>query len=157
MLCLVSTHTHTDTHTHTQTHTYTHTCTHTHTYIYIFIYLFIYLFIRQIPNSTTAGSTCINAKEREKKERQVRRTKMSIAQRMKPTPTRAIDALIADEEQNGKLKSFVRKCTYLEWVNNQLWCWMGNVGLLKGCVMSLGRSMAEEIDQFRMAHDRSEW
>ena len=70
--------------------------------------IIIYLFIRQTPNPGTAGSARMNAKEREKKERQVRRakkTKGSKGQRKKlPTPTRAIDALIGDEEQNGKQK-----------------------------------------------------
>ena len=47
-----------------------------------------------------------NAKEREKMERQVRRAKKTKgieAQRAKhPTPSRTNDALIGDEEQNGK-------------------------------------------------------
>ena len=50
----------------------------------------------------------VNAKEREKKERQVRRVKEKKgieAQKVKPhTPTRAIDELIGDEEQNEKQK-----------------------------------------------------
>ena len=49
----------------------------------------------------------INAKEREKKERRGRRVKKKgiKGQRTKPTtPTQDIDALIGDEEQNGKQK-----------------------------------------------------
>ena len=50
----------------------------------------------------------INVKEREKKERQVRRTnerKGIDAQRMKhPIPSQTTDALIGDVEQNGKQK-----------------------------------------------------
>ena len=53
-------------------------------------------------------SACINAKEREKKERQARRVKKRKeieAQKMKPSfPSRVIDGLIGDEEQNGKQK-----------------------------------------------------
>ena len=48
----------------------------------------------------------INAKEREKKEREARRAKKRKgieALRVKhPTPSRATDALIGDEEQNRK-------------------------------------------------------
>ena len=48
------------------------------------------------------------SKECEKKERQVRRAKKkkgNKGQRTKsPTPTRASDALIGDEEKNGKQK-----------------------------------------------------
>ena len=55
----------------------------------------------------------MNPKKREKKERQVRRTKKRKgveAQRVKhPTPSQATDALIGDEEQNGKQKSTKRK------------------------------------------------
>ena len=54
------------------------------------------------------GSARINAKEREKTERQVRRakkTKRIKERRTKPpTTTRTIDVLIGDEEQNGKQK-----------------------------------------------------
>ena len=50
----------------------------------------------------------INAKERDEKEKQVRRAKRekgSKGRRGKPpTPTRARDALIGDEEHNGKQK-----------------------------------------------------
>ena len=50
----------------------------------------------------------INVKERDKKERQARgpqNGKGLEVERMKPpTTTRAIDALIGDEEKNGKLK-----------------------------------------------------
>ena len=57
-------------------------------------------------NSATAGSAHINAKERDKNERKVRRVKKRKwieAQRVKhPTSSRATDALIGDEEQNGK-------------------------------------------------------
>ena len=70
------------------------------------IHTFI-LFIRQRPHPATAGSTHTNAKEREKKERQVRGTKKigNEGQRTKPpTSTQEIDALIGDEEQNMKQK-----------------------------------------------------
>ena len=57
-------------------------------------------------NPATAGSARINAKERDGEERKVRRVKKRKrieAQRAKhPTPSRTIDALIGDEEQNGK-------------------------------------------------------
>ena len=50
----------------------------------------------------------MNAKEREKKERQVRRAKekkVVEAQKVKPpTPSRAIDALIGDAEQKKRTK-----------------------------------------------------
>ena len=50
----------------------------------------------------------INARGREKKERKVRRAKKRKgieARRVKrPTPSRVIDALIGDEEQNRKQK-----------------------------------------------------
>ena len=58
------------------------------------------LYFRQIPDPATAH-------QREKKERQVRREKKKgiEAQMTKaPTSTRASDALIRDEEQNGKQK-----------------------------------------------------
>ena len=42
----------------------------------IHLIIFIYLFIRLIPNPEIAGSARINAKEREKKERQVRKQLM---------------------------------------------------------------------------------
>ena len=54
------------------------------------------------------GSARVNAKERDKKERRGRRAKERKgieAQRAKPpTPTRAIDALRGDIEQNEKEK-----------------------------------------------------
>ena len=50
----------------------------------------------------------INAMEREKKEKQVRKVKKRKgveAQRVKhPTPSQATDALIGEKEQNGKQK-----------------------------------------------------
>ena len=51
-------------------------------------------------------SASTNVKKRNKKERQARREKNKgiKAQRVKPTPTWAIDALIGDEEQKGKQK-----------------------------------------------------
>ena len=59
-----------------------------------------------MPNPTNVGSTRNNAKEREKKERQVRRAKkkkgIKGSRTKPPAPSRAIDALIGDEEQNGK-------------------------------------------------------
>ena len=59
-------------------------------------------------NPTTAGSARINAKERKKKERQVRRAnkrkKIETPKVKPPTPSRVTDALIGDEEQNGKRK-----------------------------------------------------
>ena len=66
----------------------------------------IYSFKRKILNPATAGSARINAKEREKKERQVGRAKKRKgieAQGVKPsTPSRATDALVGEEEQKGK-------------------------------------------------------
>ena len=66
----------------------------------------IYLFIRQIPNPSTAASARINDKEREKKERSVRRAKkrkgFEVYRMKAPTPSRAFDAFITNEEQNGK-------------------------------------------------------
>ena len=65
--------------------------------------VFIYLFIRQIPNPAAAGSTLTNTKEREKKEREVRRVKKKerevrrVKKKIKgrrtkpPTPTQSID------------------------------------------------------------------
>ena len=56
-----------------------------------------------MPNPVTAGSTRINAEEREKEERQVRRAKKKgrKGQDVKaPAPTRAICELIGEEEQN---------------------------------------------------------
>ena len=62
-------------------------------YIYIYIY------------PATATSAHINVKERKKNERRVKRKKGIEAQRVNhPTPSRATDVLIGDEEQNGKLK-----------------------------------------------------
>ena len=59
-------------------------------------------------NPATAGYVPINAKDRNENERQVRRAKKKKGieeQRAKPpTPTRATNALIGDEEQNGKEK-----------------------------------------------------
>ena len=58
--------------------------------------LFIYLFIRQLPKSCHCRSSRINSKEREKKR------KLIEARRVKhPTPSRATDAFIGDEERNG--------------------------------------------------------
>ena len=55
----------------------------------------------------------MNTKKREKKERQVRRVtkrKGMEAQRVKdPTPSRAVDELIEEEEQKGKQKITKRK------------------------------------------------
>ena len=64
------------------------------------------IFIRLEPNSTIAGSARINAKKRDKKERQVRRVKKKkdIKGTEGKTPTRAIYALIGDEEQNEREK-----------------------------------------------------
>ena len=74
----------------------------------ILIRIFIYLFVRRIHTPTTAKLTRINVKERDKKGRQVRRAKKKKwveAQRVKPlTTSRGIDALIGNEEQNGKQK-----------------------------------------------------
>ena len=54
------------------------------------------------------GSAHINANERDKKERKVRGMKERReieAQRVKhPTSSQANDALIGDEEENGKIK-----------------------------------------------------
>ena len=54
------------------------------------------------PNPYTAVSARMNAKERDKKERKVRRVKIRKgieAQRVKhPTPSRATDALTGEEE-----------------------------------------------------------
>ena len=80
--------------------------------IIIIYYLFIYLFGNYL-HPATVGSARINVKEREKKERQVRRMKERKgieAPRVKyPTPSRATDALIGDEEQNGKQKKLKKK------------------------------------------------
>ena len=71
--------------------------------------LFIYLFIIRKPTPDNAGSARVNAKERYKKERRGRRAKewKGIAAQMGelPTPTRSIDALIGDEQQNKKKKT----------------------------------------------------
>ena len=68
----------------------------------------IYLFIREIPNPATARSVRVNAKEREKKERKVRRAKKRKgieAQRAKLSiSTRTTDALTGNEEKNEKEK-----------------------------------------------------
>ena len=77
-------------------------------YINIIIYI-IYL-LHYNWNPATAST---NAKERDKKEREVRRGKKRKgigAQRVKhPTQFRATDALIGDEEHNGKQKRTKRK------------------------------------------------
>ena len=74
-------------------------------YIYFFylrIYLFIYLLFKTL-NAATVGLLRINAKERH--ERRAKERKSIEAQSVKPpTPSRAINALIGDEEQNGKRK-----------------------------------------------------
>ena len=61
-----------------------------------------------MPNPATAWSVRADPNEREKKETQVRRVKKGKVingQRAKsPTPAQALDALIGDEEQNGKEK-----------------------------------------------------
>ena len=53
---------------------------------------------------TTAGSACMNAQEREKEERRVRKAKKRKgieAHRVKPpTPSQTTDAHIGDEEKN---------------------------------------------------------
>ena len=71
--------------------------------------IFIYL-LRYNLNLYTAGSARINAKESEKKERQVRREKKrngTEARRAKPsTPSQAHKR---DEEQNGKQKKNKKK------------------------------------------------
>ena len=70
--------------------------------------LFIYLFIKRIPTPATPELARISARERGKKERHGKETKKSKGiepQRGKPpTPSRAIDALKVDEEQNEKEK-----------------------------------------------------
>ena len=66
--------------------------------------LFIFLLHYNL-NPATAGSACINAKEREVKKR-----KGIEALRMKhPTRSRAADALIREEEQNRIQKGTKRK------------------------------------------------
>ena len=58
------------------------------------------------------GSAPINAKERQegKKRGRTKKGKGIEAQRVEPpTPSRAIDALIGDEEQNGKQKRTKRE------------------------------------------------
>ena len=71
--------------------------------------------IGRIPTPNTAGWLHINAKERDKKERQGRRAKKRkgiVAQKVKPsTPIREIDALIGHEEQNEKQKKEKKKET----------------------------------------------
>ena len=78
--------------------------------IYLFIYLFIY-YTRSYSRHCGVGAH--NAKERDKKERQVRRVKKKEgieAQRVKhPTQARVTDALIEDEEQNEEQKRTKRK------------------------------------------------
>ena len=80
-------------------------------------------------NTTTApaGLACINAKERNKKEKQRRRAKKSRGievQRVKSsTPSWATDAPIGDEEQNGKRKKEKEpgsgSPTQLPWTQNK--------------------------------------
>ena len=71
-------------------------------YIYIYIYIYLFIYIKLLPSPATAGSARMNAKEREKKERRVRRAKKREgieAQRVKhPTPSGATDAITGDEE-----------------------------------------------------------
>ena len=73
----------------------------------IYKYFNIYL-LNEDQNPATEGSARINPKERVKKERQVRRAKKRKgieAQKVEfPTPFRAIDALLGNEEQNGLKK-----------------------------------------------------
>ena len=68
----------------------------------------MYLFIMPVLNPATEGSTRMKDKEREKREGQVgieKKKKGSRKQRAKPlSPAPAIDAVIGDEEQNGKQK-----------------------------------------------------
>ena len=65
--------------------------------------VYIYLFIWQIPKPATAGSARISA--REKQVRRAQKKKGIKGQRAKfISATRAIDALIGDEEQDGKQK-----------------------------------------------------
>ena len=75
-------------------------------------YIYIYLLYYKL-NPATAESARIDAKEREKKEGEVRRAKKRIeAQRAKPsTLSQAIEAHIGDEEQNGKQKKNKKKET----------------------------------------------
>ena len=81
---------------------------------------FIYLLFKYL-NPPTVGTAHINAKERQ--VRRAKKRKGIDSQRMKhPTPPRAIDALIGDEEQNGKLKRTEKKAgsespTQLTWTN----------------------------------------
>ena len=74
--------------------------------ITIYIFFFLLLFLSFFIYSNTVGSVRINVKEREEKEKQVRRVKKRKgveAQRVKhPTLSRANNALIGKEEQNGK-------------------------------------------------------
>ena len=69
--------------------------------------IFFYLLGKYI-NPANPGSARINAKERDKKEKQVTKAKKKNGikvQRMKPpAPTPVIDTFIGDEEQNGKQK-----------------------------------------------------
>ena len=63
-------------------------------------------FIRQRTNPITAELPSINAKKRDKKERQVIKAKEKwITVKRKPlTPPQTSDAFIWEEEQNGKNK-----------------------------------------------------
>ena len=70
--------------------------------MYMYIYLYIYIYYTRI-YSYTAGSTCVNTKERQ--VRIVKRRKGIEPQRAKhPGLSRATNALIGNEEQNGKKK-----------------------------------------------------
>ena len=74
---------------------------------------FFIIIIIQRPKSLPTGSARFNVKEKEKKERLVRRAremKGIEALRVKqPTTFRSIDALIGEEEENGKQKRTKRK------------------------------------------------
>ena len=85
---------------------------------------YIYLLFENL-NTTTAGWACINANEREKEKlvRKGKESKRIEAQRVSlPTPSQAIDALIGDEEQNGKQKKETesRSPTQLLWIIQSL-------------------------------------
>ena len=71
-----------------------------------YMYLYI-LFTRQMPNSATAGSVCINTKERpvrSEKEKKSTGPRKEDGNRAKPpTLTRVVEAFI-DEEHGGKKK-----------------------------------------------------
>ena len=68
----------------------------------------MHLFIIREPIPANAGSARINAKKRKARRRKKR--KGIEAHRVRhPTPSQATDALIGDEEQNGKRKRTKRK------------------------------------------------